>query len=142
MNKINYQKELDSLIEALDGNVPTLMLHSCCAPCSSYTLEYLSQYFSITVFYYNPNISPKEEFDKRFLEQKRLIEALPAKHKITLIEGEYCYQDFLDIAKGYENVPEGGERCFRCYQMRLEKTARLANEKGFDYFALPYPSAH
>lgn len=134
MNKINYQKELDSLIEALDGNVPTLMLHSCCAPCSSYTLEYLSQYFSITVFYYNPNISPKEEFDKRFLEQKRLIEALPAKHKITLIEGEYCYQDFLDIAKGYENVPEGGERCFRCYQMRLEKTARLAKEKGFDYF--------
>lgn len=134
MNKINYQKELDSLIEALDGNVPTLMLHSCCAPCSSYTLEYLSQYFSITVFYYNPNISPKEEFDKRFLEQKRLIEALPAKHKITLIEGEYCYQDFLDIAKGYENVPEGGERCFRCYQMRLEKAARLAKEKGFDYF--------
>lgn len=134
MNKINYQKELDSLIEALNGNVPTLMLHSCCAPCSSYTLEYLSQYFSITVFYYNPNISPKEEFDKRFLEQKRLIEALPAKHKITLIEGEYCYQDFLDIAKGYENVPEGGERCFRCYQMRLEKTARLAKEKGFDYF--------
>lgn len=134
MNKINYQKELDSLIEALNGNVPTLMLHSCCAPCSSYTLEYLSQYFSITVFYYNPNISPKEEFDKRFLEQKKLIEALPAKHKITLIEGDYCYQDFLDIAKGYENVPEGGERCFRCYQMRLEKTARLAKEKGFDYF--------
>lgn len=134
MNKINYQKETDSVIESLNGTVPTLLLHSCCAPCSSYTLEYLSRYFSITVFYFNPNISPKAEFDKRFAEQKRLIEALPAENKISLICGDYNYDEFLNIARGYESVPEGGERCFRCYRMRLEKTAELAKQKGFDYF--------
>lgn len=134
MNKINYQKETDSVIESLNGTVPTLLLHSCCAPCSSYTLEYLSRYFSITVFYFNPNISPKAEFDKRFAEQKRLIEALPAENKISLICGDYNYDEFLNIARGYELVPEGGERCFRCYRMRLEKTAELAKQKGFDYF--------
>lgn len=134
MNKINYQKETDSVIESLNGTVPTLLLHSCCAPCSSYTLEYLSRYFSITVFYFNPNISPKAEFDKRFTEQKRLIETLPAENKISLICGDYNYDEFLNIARGYESVPEGGERCFRCYRMRLEKTAELAKQKGFDYF--------
>lgn len=134
MNKINYQKETDSVIESLNGTVPTLLLHSCCAPCSSYTLEYLSRYFSITVFYFNPNISPQAEFDKRFAEQKRLIEALPAENKISLICGDYNYDEFLNIARGYESVPEGGERCFRCYRMRLEKTAELAKQKGFDYF--------
>lgn len=134
MNKINYQKETDSVIESLNGTVPTLLLHSCCAPCSSYTLEYLSRYFSITVFYFNPNISPKAEFDKRFAEQKRLIEALPSENKISLICGDYNYDEFLNIARGYESVPEGGERCFRCYRMRLEKTAELAKQKGFDYF--------
>lgn len=134
MNKINYQKELDKIIASLDGRVPTLLLHSCCAPCSSYTLEYLSNYFDITVYYYNPNISPKAEFDKRFAEQKRLIASLPAKHEIKLIEGDYNYSDFSEIAKGFENVKEGGERCFRCYKLRLEKSAHLAKEQGFDYF--------
>lgn len=134
MNKINYQKELDKIIDSLDGRVPTLLLHSCCAPCSSYTLEYLSNYFDITVYYYNPNISPKTEFDKRFSEQKRLIASLPAKHKIKLVEGDYNYSDFSEIAKGFENVKEGGERCFRCYKLRLEKSAHLAKEQGFDYF--------
>lgn len=134
MNKISYQKETDSVIESLNGTVPTLLLHSCCAPCSSYTLEYLSRYFSITVFYFNPNISPKAEFDKRFAEQKRLIETLPSENKISLICGDYNYDEFLNIARGYESVPEGGERCFRCYRMRLEKTAELAKQNGFDYF--------
>lgn len=134
MNKINYQKQLDQLIDSFDGRVPGLFLHSCCAPCSSYTLEYLSEYFEITVYYFNPNISPEAEFDKRFAEQKRLIENLPAVHKISLIRGEYDYNEFLNIAKGYEDVPEGGERCFRCYRMRLEKSAALAKEQGFDYF--------
>lgn len=134
MNKINYQKETDSVIESLNGTVPTLLLHSCCAPCSSYTLEYLSRYFSITVFYFNPNISPKAEFDKRFAEQKRLIETLPSENKTSLICGDYNYDEFLNIARGYESVPEGGERCFRCYRMRLEKTAELAKQNGFDYF--------
>lgn len=134
MNKINYQKELDKITDSLNGDVPKLFLHSCCAPCSSYTLEYLSNYFDITVYYFNPNISPKAEFDKRYAEQKRLIEVLPSKHQIKLVCGEYDYNDFLKIAKGYENVPEGGERCFRCYRMRLESTAKLAKEQGFDYF--------
>lgn len=135
MNKINYQKELDKITDSIDaGNPPRLFLHSCCAPCSSYTLEYLSNYFDITVYYFNPNISPKQEFDKRFAEQKRLIDSLPAKNPIKLVLGEYNYDDFLQIARGYENVAEGGERCFRCYRMRLESTARIAKEQGFDYF--------
>lgn len=134
MNKINYQKELDKIIDNLNGEVPKLFLHSCCAPCSSYTLEYLNNYFDITVYYFNPNISPKAEFDKRYAEQKRLIEALPSKHPIKLVCGEYDYNNFLEIAKGYEDVPEGGERCFRCYRMRLESTAKLAKEQEFDYF--------
>lgn len=134
MNKINYQKELDKITDSLNGDVPKLFLHSCCAPCSSYTLEYLNNYFDITVYYFNPNISPKAEFDKRYAEQKRLIEALPSKHPIKLVCGEYDYNNFLEIAKGYEDVPEGGERCFRCYRMRLESTAKLAKEQEFDYF--------
>lgn len=134
MNKINYQKELDTVIDGLNGEVPKLFLHSCCAPCSSYTLEYLSEFFDITVFYFNPNISPKEEFDKRFLEQERLIKSMPTKNEIKLIEGEYDYNQFLEIAKGLEEVREGGERCFKCYAMRLEATAKMAKEFGFDYF--------
>ncbi len=134
MNKINYQKLTDKVIDGLGERTPKLLLHSCCAPCSSYTLEYLANYFEITVLYYNPNISPKEEFEKRFAEQKRLIESMPAKHKITLIKGEYNYEDFEKIARGYEDVPEGGERCFRCYRLRLSRAAELAREQGFDYF--------
>ncbi|MBQ8981681.1 MAG: epoxyqueuosine reductase QueH [Eubacterium sp.] len=136
MNKVNYQKETDKIIDSITSQnaVPRLLLHSCCAPCSSYTLEYLSQYFAITVFYFNPNISPQSEFEKRFAEQKRLVESLPAKNKIELVKGEYDYNVFLEIAKGLEDVREGGERCFKCYRMRLEQTAALAKEQGFDYF--------
>mgnify|MGYP004664438069 FL=1 len=135
MNKINYQKKLDELINGIsEGTVPRLLLHSCCAPCSSYTLEYLSQYFDITVLYYNPNISPRSEFDKRAVEQARLIAELPAQHKVKLVVSDYDYKEFLDIARGYEGCQEGGERCFRCYRMRLEKTAEKAKAEGFDYF--------
>ena len=136
MNKINYQLETDKIIKKIqnEGTAPRLMLHSCCAPCSSYTLEYLSEYFKICVFYYNPNISPQDEFEKRFKEQKRLIEALPSKNKITLIKGDYEPEEFFEIAKGLEEAEEGYERCFKCYRLRLEKTAQIAKEKGFDYF--------
>lgn len=135
MNKINYQKKLDELINGIsEGTVPRLLLHSCCAPCSSYTLEYLSRYFDITVLYYNPNISPRSEFDKRAVEQARLIAELPAQHKVKLVVYDYDYTEFLDIARGYEGCQEGGERCFRCYRMRLEKTAEKAKAEGFDYF--------
>lgn len=136
MNVVNYQKELDKIIDQCvkSGRVPTLLLHSCCAPCSSYTLEYLSQYFKITVFYYNPNIYPPEEYYKRVEEQKRFISELPVKHSVEFVEGAYDPAVFYEIARGLEHVPEGGERCFRCYELRLREAARLARDGGFDYF--------
>ncbi len=136
MNKINYQKELDKLIEqnVKAGIVPTLLLHSCCAPCSSYCLEYLSKYFKITVLYYNPNIFPKEEYQYRIEEQARLINCLPATNKIEFISTDYEPEHFYAIAKGLENEPEGGKRCEECFKLRLSYTARLAKEMGFDYF--------
>lgn len=133
MQKINYQRELDKLISSLD-KTPRLLLHSCCAPCSSYCLEYLSQYFSITVLYYNPNISPEEEFRKRAEEQRRLIAELPVKNPVSLVVDEYEPDVFYNAVKGLENAPEGGERCFVCYRLRLERAARYAAEHGFDYF--------
>ncbi len=136
MNRRNYQKELESIIAKHEkaGEVPTLLLHSCCAPCSSYCLEYLSNYFRITVFYYNPNIYPEEEYELRVAEQKRLIEALPVKHKITLISGAFEKERFYEAIKGYEDCKEGDERCFICYKLRLEETVKLAKELGVDYF--------
>lgn len=133
---VNYQKKLEKILEELKekGRVPRLFLHSCCAPCSSYVLEYLSEYFEITVFYYNPNISPEEEYRKRVEEQRRYIETREFMHPVTLIEGKYCPEKFFEMAKGFERVPEGGERCFRCYRLRLEETARMALEGGYDYF--------
>ena len=132
----NFQKVLDKTIEENEkaNRVPTLLLHSCCAPCSSYVLEYLSQYFEITIFYYNPNIGKEEEYKKRVEEQKRLIESLPAKHRIHFLEGKYEPEKFYDAVKGYEKCEEGGERCFICYEMRLRESAKIAKEKGFDYF--------
>ncbi len=147
MQKRNYQLELDKLISAIpEGKVPTLLLHSCCAPCSSYSLEYLTQHFSVTVFYFNPNISPEEEFRHRVEEQKRLISELPVKNPVSFIEGEYDPNEFYTAVKGLEPIPEGGERCFVCYRLRLEKTAQLAASMGFDYFGTtlsisPYKNA-
>ena len=133
MNRINYQNELDKIISNIEKK-PRLLLHACCAPCSSYVLEYLSKYFDITVYYYNPNISPVGEFEKRFEEIKRLIAEMPLKNEVKLVKGVYRYEDFVDAAKGLEHIPEGGERCFACYRLRLEKTAQLARDEGFDYF--------
>ena len=114
--------------------MPSLLLHACCAPCSSACLEYLNENFDITVFYYNPNISPKEEFEKRLNEEKRLVREMPLSGELKVIDGEYNYDEFLEAVKGLEGAPEGGERCFKCYRLRLEKTAALAKDKGFDYF--------
>jgi predicted adenine nucleotide alpha hydrolase (AANH) superfamily ATPase len=139
-NTRNFQKELDKLIENMEKSGElgkTLLLHSCCAPCSSYCMEYLRQYFNITVFYYNPNISYQEEYRKRVEEQKRLIEAfnrLETGFPINVIEGDYEPDKFYEIAKGLEDCKEGGERCFKCYELRLRKTAKLALRQGFDYF--------
>lgn len=148
MQKVNYQKMLDKIIDEIkaDEHIPTLLLHSCCAPCSSYVLEYLSDYFKITVFYYNPNIYPEEEFTKRVKEQERLIMNLPVKNKVDFLKAEYFSDEFYNAVKGLENIREGGERCFKCYRLRLEKTAELAKKMGFDYFTTtlsisPYKNA-
>ena len=136
MNCRNYQRELDKIIEALSqsGEVPSLLLHCCCAPCSSYTLEYLSRYFRITVYYYNPNISPAEEYQKRVEELKRLITELKTDNPIGYETAPYDPSAFYSAVKGLEKEPEGGARCFVCYRLRLEAAAKLAEEKGFDYF--------
>lgn len=135
MNKRNYQRELEQLISNIEpGHVPSLLLHACCAPCSSYCLEYLSQHFSITVLFYNPNISPAAEYQKRVDEIKRLISELPAKNKISLIEGRYLPEEFYTSVKGLENEPEGGKRCHVCYELRLHEAAVVAKELGYDYF--------
>lgn len=136
MAQRNYQRELDSLIIQLqrEQRVPTLLLHSCCAPCSSYVLEYLSQYFRITLLYYNPNIYPEEEYQKRITEQMRLITELPLINPVQFMEGRYLPEEFFQIARGFEDVPEGGERCFRCYRLRLTEAALIAKAGGFDYF--------
>lgn len=137
MNKRNYQKELEQLIRKPEPGeeAPTLLLHSCCAPCSSYVLEYLSAYFRITVLYYNPNIYPESEYHTRAEEQKRFIAALPTTYPVDFTEGAYIPEDFYRCARGMERLPEGGARCFACYRLRLEEAARAAKEKGCDYFA-------
>lgn len=136
MNRVNYQKLLDELIQKneREGVVPALLLHSCCAPCSSYVLEYLSQYFKITVLYYNPNIYPDEEYWKRVKEQQEFIRKFPAKHRISFLEGAFEKERFYDAVRGVEQIPEGGERCFRCYRLRLTEAAKQAQKLQMDYF--------
>lgn len=137
MNK-NYQKMLERTLDDPANTGKRLLLHSCCAPCSSYVLVYLSAYFRITVLYYNPNISQTEEYQKRVEQQKRFIKLLNenpgTKYKIEMIEGDYQPARFFEMARGYESCPEGGQRCFRCYEMRLSETARIAAIEQFDFF--------
>ena len=148
MEKTNYQKKLDELLQQVktSGKKQTLLLHACCAPCSSYVLEYLTKHFHIILFYYNPNISPKQEFEKRTRELQRLVGEMPFEDKPEIIVGSYDQSEFYEIAKGLEHLPEGAERCFRCYRLRLEKTAELAAKLGADYFTTtlsisPYKNA-
>lgn len=129
----NYNIELENLLKHLTST-PTLLLHSCCAPCSSYVLSYLTKYFKITVLYYNPNISPKEEYEKRKEEQIRLINEMPFVNPVTIIDCDYDNDKFEEIVKGLEEEKEGGCRCHKCYRLRLEKTATLAKQNHFDYF--------
>lgn len=137
MNKRNFQKEMEQILmnhsKETDTAAPTLLLHSCCAPCSSYVLEYLSNYFEITVLYYNPNIYPEEEYTKRVEEQKHLIAALPAKYPIHLIEGRFDPQEFYQAVRGLEQIPEGGARCHACFELRLREAAQAAAAGNFDY---------
>ncbi len=151
MNKQNYSKELEKKIEDFQrkGEHPRLLLHACCAPCSSYCLEYLREYFDVTVFFFNPNITEEREYRKRVEEEKRLIEAYNRQvdeqnyegmnsdenaRKIEILEGDYNPADFYEASKGYEDCPEGGDRCRKCFELRLRETARVADEKGFDFF--------
>ena len=132
--KINYQLVLDKTLEKIvhAEKQPSLLLHSCCAPCSSYVLEYLTKYFDITVFYYNPNISPESEYRYRISEQQRLIKEMCP--DVRLMEGKYEPERFYEIAKGLENEPERGLRCLKCYRLRLEESAKIAKEYHFDFF--------
>ncbi|MDD4765920.1 MAG: epoxyqueuosine reductase QueH [Atribacterota bacterium] len=133
---VNFQKMLDEKINEIKKNnhTPKLLLHSCCAPCSTYVIEYLSQFFSITVFFYNPNIHPEEEYIRRLNEQKKLIEQFPVQNKITFIEGKYEPEVFFKEVKGFENEPEGGNRCLKCFYLRLNKTAQKAQELKIPFF--------
>ncbi len=149
MNKRNYAKELDKKIDGYraDGLRSKLLLHACCAPCSSYCLEFLREYFDVTVFFFNPNITEESEYKKRVVEEKRLIEEYNSQVReksfdkmnsterageISIIEGDYDPKVFYDAVRGYEDCPEGGERCRKCFELRLSETARIAREKGFD----------
>ena len=136
MNQINYQKRMEEEIAKVRQNeaVPKLLLHSCCGPCSTYCIQTLSEYFSVTVYYFNPNIYPPEEYAHRAAEQKRFIEQFPVKHPVSFVEGPFDPKEFYDYIRGYEKEPEGGERCFLCYRLRLEKTAEYAKQNQFDYF--------
>lgn len=159
--KQNYQKILDETIagivkrkeeEGAGFRLPKLLLHACCAPCSSYTLEYLSGFFDITILFYNPNIAPEEEYRYRIGELKRLVKTMPMTNilgesvTVKIIEGRYDPKEFYEIAKGMEDLPEGGERCFRCYRLRLLEAAKIAAGMGADYFTTtlsisPYKNA-
>lgn len=139
----NYSVELDKILSNPENRGKRLFLHSCCAPCSSYVLEYLRSFFRITVFYYNPNITMEEEYRKRVVEQKRLIEefnrpidkeGVQEAYPIEIVEGDYEQKLFFDSVKGLEQCKEGGERCFLCYELRLRETALQAKERGADYF--------
>lgn len=136
-NKINYQHNMEVLLSELENRnpPPTLLLHSCCAPCSSYVIEYLSQYFKITVFYYNPNISPEDEYLFRKKEQIRLISEMPTKYKVDFLDCDYNADEFFLRCKGHELDNEGGDRCSICFEMRLSEAAKAAERLQFDYFA-------
>ena len=139
MNRINYQKQLEEVLKRMkeEGKRKRLLLHACCAPCSSYCLEYLREAFALTVFFYNPNLTEQEEYRRRVEEEKRLIDLMNGQgdsSQIEILEGRYEPERFLEAAKGLETCKEGGERCVRCFALRLGETARVAAEGGFDFF--------
>ncbi|NLJ16111.1 MAG: epoxyqueuosine reductase QueH [Clostridiales bacterium] len=134
--KENYHKIMLDKLSDIKGQekIPSLLLHSCCAPCSSYVLEVLSNYFRITISYYNPNIYPKQEFSRRFNELKKFVKSFPLKNEVEVLELSYIPDEFYSAVRGMENEREGGERCFKCYELRLEKAAIIAKQMSFDWF--------
>lgn len=143
---MNYDFKMEEQLDSISEG-SSLLLHACCAPCSSAVLERLSDYFHITVLYYNPNITEEAEYYKRLEEIKKFILSFPTKYKIELLEGRYLPKEFFDISKGLEQEPERGKRCYQCYRLRLLETAKIAKEKHFDYFTTtlslsPYKNAN
>lgn len=134
MDKRNYQKELDALVLKQQGYRPTVLLHSCCGPCSSSVLEYLTKNFRVTLLWYNPNLYPEEEFDKRFATQLELLEKMPLSSSVEVLSESWKHEDFINAAAGYEKEPEGGKRCEQCFYLRLKKCAELAKADHFDFF--------
>lgn len=136
MQKRNYAKELEALLASFkaEAGPPRLLLHACCAPCSSHVLEYLSEFFEIDLLYYNPNISPEEEYEKRLNELKRLVSLMPLGHRVQFVPCAYEGEAFSEMAKGLELAPEGGERCEKCFRLRLTAAAKEAKRGGYDYF--------
>lgn len=131
---MNYDLEMEKQMKNLEEGT-ALLLHACCAPCSSAVLERIANHFKISIFYYNPNITDKEEYQKRIEEIKKLITLIHPKYPVKLIEGDYVPEKFMEMAKGLENEPERGKRCYKCYEMRLEETAKIAEKLGFQVFA-------
>lgn len=144
---MNYNLEMEHQIENLDKENPTLLLHACCAPCSSAVIERLSEVFDITILFYNPNITDEEEYQKRLLELQNFVKKFKTKRKVSVIEGRYLKEEFLEMSKGLEQEKERGKRCYYCYKLRLEETAKIAKENGFDFFTTtlslsPYKNAN
>lgn len=133
---MNYQKLLDLELEKIkkEGNVPTLLLHACCAPCSSYTIEYLSKYFEITIYYYNPNIHPYEEYNRRITELKNFLKEFKTENKVCLIEESYDSKEYFNAVKGLEHLGEKSKRCYECYKLRMNKACIYAKKHNYDYF--------
>lgn len=131
---MNYDTIMEKEIEKLKGEKPRLLLHACCAPCSSAVLERISKYFKISILYYNPNITEEREYQKRLEELKRFLLSFDKKKEIKVIDGRYQKEEFFEMSKGLEQEKERGKRCYLCYQMRLKETAKVAKELGFDYF--------
>ncbi len=133
VTKINYDIKMQEIIKNLDY-IPKLLLHSCCAPCSSAVIERLSKYFDITILYYNPNIEPYEEYEKRKQEEIKFINEFKSDNKLDFLDSDYDNDSFHEISKGYEDCPEGGTRCHRCYRLRMQYTALKARDLNYDYF--------
>lgn len=134
MNKRNYMKELDRIVERSGGKRPRVLLHSCCGPCSSSVLETLTRHFDVTLLWYNPNLYPQEEFEKRFSTQLELIEKMDLTEEVSVLAETWKHGDYLGRVQGLEGEPEGGKRCTECFRLRLFECAKLAKQYGFDYF--------
>ena len=134
MSKTNYMHAFEEIAAGSKGKRPRLLLHSCCGPCSSSVLELLTKYFDVTLLWYNPNLYPQEEFDRRFAAQIELIENMGLTEEVSVLAERRKHEDYLRRVKGLENEPEGGARCTECFRLRLFECAKLAKQYGYDYF--------